>query len=145
MSFKYIAFVLDQKSKGIVKTLFPPKYSKYVSEHITVSFGDNSEEALAAAVEHFQITKPCFMLTGHFDDDQGVECFSAEALVPDPHTGQYVNFITKRMDGGRYHLTHSLSNGRKAVESNDVIKNQDFLKMDFGIIVTGELRRMGDL
>ena len=49
MSFKYIAFVLDEESRQDLIKLFPCSYGKEVCHHITISFGDSSEEAVTDA------------------------------------------------------------------------------------------------
>lgn len=51
-----------------------------------------------------------------------------------------VNGTSKRKDGSTYHITHSLTPGkRKPVDSNTLIKNKGFVKVS-PITVTGEVK-----
>ena len=61
-------------------------------------------------------------MVGIADDNNGVQ-----ALVLS------IGNTTNRWDGGTYHITWSLAEGRKPVESNKVVKN--FLTLDDPIVI----------
>ena len=139
MSFKYIAFVLDEQSRQDVKTLFPVKYENEICHHITIVFGDNSPETLEE-VNMLLNGANSFMLTGHYNDLLGVECFTAEAMI---WNGLTHDLEAVRPNGGKYHLTHSLGSSRKAKESNDVIACSNYKVRGIGLVVTGKIQTFG--
>ena len=71
-------------------------------EHITLGFGTAKDiPAKPSSIKVF----------GYATDNKGVEAFVLE-----------VNGSTTAPDGRTYHITRSLAEGRKAMESNDVIR-----------------------
>jgi hypothetical protein len=61
-------------------------------------------------------------IVGRTDDDEGVE-----AMVVT------IDGTTDRPDGSTYHITWSLGPGRKAKESNDVLKERGWKELDHPI------------
>ena len=64
-------------------------------------------------------------IVGRTDDDAGVE-----AMVVT------IDGTTDRPDGSTYHITWSLGAGRRAKESNDVLKERGWQDLDQAIPVT---------
>jgi hypothetical protein len=79
---------------------FPPKYEYVIADHVTLSIGDGRLPA-----------KPDARIVGRADDGDSLECLVVE-----------LDGTTDRPDGSTYHITWSLGLGRKAVESNDVLR-----------------------
>ncbi len=108
---KYLAFVLDNKSKDKLLAAFPPSFDTIVCHHVTIKFNKVDIED----VEKFQeITRAT--VVGISSED------GLEALV--------VNFggTIKREDGSIYHITHSLTKGKKKpVDSNSLLKSKGFV------------------
>jgi hypothetical protein len=50
---------------------------------------------------------------------------------------------SRRPDGGTYHITWSLAEGRKARESNDVIRDKGWSRWDEAVEVTVEPASFG--
>ena len=92
----------------------PPRYEQAVADHVTLRVGgkDLPREVSAAII-------------GRADDDAGVE---AMVVSIDGGTG--------RPDGSTYHITWSLGPGRRARESNDVLKDRDWTRFDRPIPIT---------
>ena len=82
---------------------FPPKYENVVADHVTLSVG----ATLATPLPR----KPEARIVGHADDGTSLECLVVE-----------LNGTTDRPDGSTYHITWSLGPGRRARESNDVLR-----------------------
>jgi hypothetical protein len=83
---------------------FPPKYENVVADHVTLRVGAATATPLPR--------KPLARIVGRADDGDGLECLVAE-----------LDGTTDRPDGSTYHITWSLRLGRKAVESNDVLRD----------------------
>lgn len=92
---------LTGESRHALLERYPPRYERVVADHVTLepgASGDPPPPPQTAAI------------VGHVDDGAGVEAF---VVAIDGGTG--------RPDGGTWHITWSLSEGREARESNDVI------------------------
>jgi len=81
---------------------FPPRYQTVVADHVTLRYGTDARTELP--------TEHAGAVIGEVDDGAGVQ-----ALVV------AIGGRSERSDGGHFHLTWSLANGRKAKESNEVI------------------------
>jgi len=90
---------------------FPPRYENVVADHVTLRVGANSSTPLPRQVEA--------QLVGRTDDGA-----SLEALVVE------LDGTTDRPDGSTYHITWSLGPGRKARESNDVLRDRGWEPLD---------------
>ena len=92
----------------------PPHYAEAVADHVTLEVGGSKlpPEVHAAIV-------------GRADDGGGVE-----AMVVT------IDGTSDRPDGSTYHITWSLGPGRRAVESNEVIREHGWEPFDDPIPVT---------
>jgi hypothetical protein len=64
-------------------------------------------------------------VVGRTDDERGVEAMVVA-----------IDGTTDRPDGSTYHITWSLADGRRARESNDVIRERGWQELDQPIPVT---------
>jgi hypothetical protein len=85
---------------------FPPKYANVIADHVTLRVGAGPGTPLPRRPEAARIV-------GRADDGESLECLVAE-----------LDGTTDRPDGSTYHITWSLGPGRKARESNDVLRDQ---------------------
>lgn len=99
----YTAYVLTDKSREKILAKFKPTYSNVVCHHITEKFGVSADEPIPAQPVSVKVV-------GHVDSKTGIEGLLVE-----------INGSAKRPDGRLYHITLSLGQGRKPVETNDVI------------------------
>ncbi len=116
----YTAYVLTDKSRKEILEKFPVAYSNVVCHHITEKFGVGSDEPIPAPPASVKVV-------GHVDSKTGIEGLLVE-----------INGSTKRPDGKLYHITLSLGQGRKPVETNDVI-NRAVSCEPFDVDVTPKL------
>lgn len=111
-----IGWKLDRYQRKELLQQFPPKFSEVVADHVTLA-AKVSEDAELPSEQHGEIV-------GRIDDGQGVE-----AMVVS------IAGTTDRPDGSTYHITWSLSPGRRAKESNDVIAKLGWKKIDLSMPV----------
>jgi hypothetical protein len=97
----YVGWLVDPGEREGLLARFPPRYPIVVAHHVTFKFGD---PGAALPVE------TSGEIVGEADDGRGVQ-----ALVV------RIGETTARPDGGTYHITWSLAEGREARESNAVI------------------------
>ena len=95
---------------------FPPKYENVVADHVTLRVGATPATPLPR--------KPEARIVGRADDADSLECLVVE-----------LDGTTDRPDGSTYHITWSLGPGRKARESNDVLRDQGWDWIDAPIPV----------
>ena len=100
---------------------FPPRYERVVADHVTLRLGAASE-ALPREDEG--------CIVGRADDENSLECLVVE-------TGG----TTDRPDGSTYHITWSLGTDRNAKESNDVLREQGWIRIDQPIAIVLEPAR----
>jgi hypothetical protein len=84
---------------------FEPKYDNVVADHVTLRTGATPSTPLPR--------KPQARVVGRADDGKSLECLVVE-----------LDGSTDRPDGSTYHITWSLGPGRKARESNDVLRER---------------------
>ena len=84
---------------------FPPKYENVVADHVTLRVGATPDTPLPK--------KRAARVVGRADDENSLECLVVE-----------LDGTTDRPDGSTYHITWSLGPGRKARESNDVLRDR---------------------
>ena len=96
---------LPQVERELLLERFPPKYENAIADHVTLRVGATAETPLPR--------KPDARVVGRADDGQSLECLVVE-----------LDGTTDRPDGSTYHITWSLGPGRKARESNDVLRDQ---------------------
>ena len=96
---------------------FPPRYENVIADHVTLRVGATPETPLPR--------KPGLArVVGRADDGDSLECLVVE-----------LDGTTDRPDGSTYHITWSLGPGRRARESNDVLRNHGWEHIDAPIPV----------
>jgi hypothetical protein len=90
---------------------FPPKYARTVADHVTLESGAGADTPLPRAVGA--------QVVGRADDRESLECLVVA-----------IDGTTDRPDGSTYHITWSLGPGRRAKESNDVLRDQGWVPID---------------
>lgn len=117
----YTGYLLSESSRNKLLELYPPKYERVVAHHITHMF--------PATIDDIPPMPSSIHIIGHIDSGDGVEGFLVE--IDD-------NVI--RQDGiFRYHLTYSLANNRKSVETNKYVNDNVKLINPIKITVTPKL------
>jgi len=101
---------------------FPPKYENVVADHVTLRTGATAETPLPREVEA--------AIVGQADDGDSLECLVVS-----------IDGTTDRPDGSTYHITWSLGPGRRARESNDVLRELGWKPLDKSIPVQLEPAR----
>jgi hypothetical protein len=101
---------------------FPPKYENIVADHVTLRTGATAETPLPREVEA--------AIVGQADDDDSLECLVVS-----------IDGTTDRPDGSTYHITWSLGPGRRARESNDVLRDRGWKPIEKPIPVQLEPAR----
>ena len=101
---------------------FPPKYERAIADHVTLNAGADAETPLPRDVEA--------EIVGRADDGNSLECLVVA-----------IDGTTDRPDGSTYHITWSLGPGRKAKESNDVLRDDGWQALDRPIPVRVEPAR----
>ena len=105
-----IGWLLAEDDREKLLQQFPPKFEKTVAHHVTLK-SEAERDPLPNDVNA--------EVVGRADDESGVE---AMVVAIDGTTG--------RPDGSTYHITWSLGDGRRARESNDVIRERGWQKLD---------------
>ena len=101
---------------------FPPKYEDVIADHVTLRVGATANTPLPRT--------PHARIVGRADDGKSLECLVVE-----------LDGTTDRPDGSTYHITWSLGAGRKARESNDVLRDQGWERLPAPIPVELEPAR----
>ena len=107
---------LERDDRDMLLQRFPPKYDKVIADHVTLRTGATAETPLPA--------KPEAQVIGRADDGNSLECLVVE-----------LDGTTDRPDGSTYHITWSLGPGRKARESNDLLRDEgwDYIQEPLGV------------
>jgi hypothetical protein len=111
-----IGWTLDEKERADLLKQYPPRFDKIVAHHVTLAT-DAGQRDLPPGVRA--------AIVGRTDDDRGVE-----AMVVT------IDGETDRPDGSTFHITWSLGEGRRARESNDVLKERGWTKFDHPVDIT---------
>ncbi len=90
---------------------FPPAYERTVADHVTLNAGASGDTPLPRTVDA--------RIVGRADDGKSLECLVVA-----------IDGTTDRPDGSTYHITWSLGPGRKAKESNDVLRDRGWQDLD---------------
>ena len=103
---RVIGWKLDREQRRELLERFPPRYRDIVADHVTLQTnaeGQPLPEPVDAAI------------VGRADDGDSLECVVVT-----------IDRTTDRPDGSTFHITWSLdkAKGRKARESNDVLKER---------------------
>ena len=108
---------LDRSERDQLLQRFEPRYPEVVADHVTLRTGANSETPLPREIDA--------RIVGQADDGKGVQCMVVE-----------LDGTTDRPDGSTYHITWSLRPGRRARESNDVLRDKGWEHIDAPVAVT---------
>lgn len=111
-----IGWTLDERDRESLLQKLPPRYAKVVAHHVTLAT-DAAERDLPPPVRA--------AVVGRADDGKGVE-----AMVVT------IDGDAARPDGSTFHITWSLGEGRRARESNDVIKERGCVEFDHPIEIS---------
>ena len=105
-----IGWKLDRAQRERLLERFPPRYSNAIADHVTLKTeaeGDPLPQQVDAAI------------IGRADDHDSLECLVVA-----------IDGTTARPDGSTFHITWSLGEGRRAKESNDVLKQRGWDGID---------------
>ena len=105
-----IGWKLDREQRSALLDQFEPRYQEPVADHVTLEVKAHSKP-LPRPVES--------EIVGRSDDGKGVQAMVVK-----------IDGTTDRPDGSTYHITWSLAPGRKAKESNDVIREKGWSPID---------------
>jgi hypothetical protein len=108
---------LPQVERELLLRQFPPKYEYVVADHVTLQTGATPKTGLPRKPHDAHVV-------GRADDGASLECLVVE-----------LDGTTSRPDGSTYHITWSLGPGRRARESNDVLRDQGWKVLDEAIPV----------
>jgi hypothetical protein len=97
---------LPEVERELLLRRFPPKYENVVADHVTLRVGATPDTPLPN-------TPDSSAVVGRADDGKSLECLVIE-----------IDGSTDRPDGSTYHITWSLGPGRRARESNEVLRDQ---------------------
>jgi hypothetical protein len=114
---------LPQVERDLLLQRFRPHYDNVVADHVTLVVGATPETPLPREVDNADVI-------GRADDGAGVECLVVE-----------IDGSTDRPDGSTYHITWSLGPGRRARESNDLLRDKGWEYIEAPIPVTLEPAR----
>ena len=102
---------LDAEDRRRLLKMFAPLYGHVVADHVTLRRSDHPDDAPPAPRSS--------EIVGQTSDGEGVQ-----ALVV------RLDGTTPRPDGGTYHITWSLGSGRRAKESNDVLRERGWTPVE---------------
>lgn len=111
-----IGWKLDRAQREELLKQHQPRYPDVRADHVTLETGAASKPLPRAVTAS---------IVGRTDDESGVE-----AMVVT------IDGSVDRPDGSTYHITWSLGPGRRARESNDVLKERGWKELDHPIPVT---------
>ncbi|WP_118856773.1 hypothetical protein [Sphingomonas mesophila] len=111
-----IGWKLDRSERAQLLEQFPPRYAKPVADHVTLRI-DAADDPLPNEVRA--------AIVGRTDDERGVEAYVVT-----------IDGAVDRPDGSTFHITWSLGDGRRAKESNDVLKERGWDELDHPVPVT---------
>lgn len=102
---------LAKDDRDLLLGQFPPKYENVVADHVTLRVNAAPDEPLPA--------RPAARIVGRADDGESLECLVVS-----------LDGTTHRPDGSTFHITWSLGAGRRAKESNDVLRERGWDYID---------------
>jgi hypothetical protein len=103
MPHQIVGWLVNQDDRQSLLVAFPAAYPRIIAHHVTLKSGATPDFPLPREKEGF--------IVGIADDGKGVQALVVE-----------IGGTTKRPDGSTWHITWSLAETRKPVESNDVIR-----------------------
>ena len=105
-----IGWKVDRGEREQLIERFPPRYAEAVADHVTLETNAESKPLPPEVSAR---------IVGRADDDAGVE-----AMVVT------IDGTSARPDGSTFHITWSLGPGRRARESNDVLRERGWQALD---------------
>ena len=106
-----LGWKLDRDQRRELVQQFPPRFRNLVADHVTLKSGASQDAPLPQETEG--------EIVGRVHDGRGVEAMVVR-----------IGGTTDRPDGSTWHITWSLEDGRKAEESNDVLREQEWEMFD---------------
>ena len=113
---------LPRDERSSLLDRFEPAYDEVIADHVTLRVGADASTPLPRTVRA--------RIVGRADDGKSLECLVVE-----------LDGSTDRPDGLTYHITWSLGPGRKARESNDLLRDKGWTRLDAPVPVTLEPAR----
>jgi hypothetical protein len=104
MAKHVVGWLLHPDDRDNLMAAFPPAYAEFIGHHVTLKAGVAADVPVPLETAGFVV--------GSADDGVGVQALVVE-----------IGGNVRRPDGSKYHITWSLGHGRRAVESNDVIRD----------------------
>jgi hypothetical protein len=107
-----IGWKLDRSEREQLLRRYPPRYANVIADHVTLKT-NAEQDSLPDPVNSAMV--------GHADDGDSLECMVVT-----------IDGTTDRPDGSTFHITWSLdkSKGRKARESNDLLRDLRWKRFD---------------
>jgi hypothetical protein len=105
-----IGWKLDREQRRDLLKRFEPHYCEPIADHVTLEVKAMAKPLPADVKSE---------IVGSTDDGKGMQ-----AMVVT------IDGTTDRPDGSTYHITWSLAPGRKAKESNDVVREKGWMPID---------------
>ena len=105
-----IGWTLDEDERAVFLEAHPPRFANVFAHHVTLA-NEAEDRALPGPVRG--------AIVGRIDDGVGVE-----AMVVT------IDGETVRPDGATFHITWSLGDGRRARESNDLLRDHGWTPFD---------------
>lgn len=106
----YIAFQLNKDSQKELLNTFKPSFENIKCHHITYKFGVAPTDKLPSQTEGYVVG---------YKKGEGIEALVVE-----------INFKSLRPDGKLYHITLSHDNNHKPVQSNNLLADNKYTKLD---------------
>ncbi|GAB3769547.1 hypothetical protein GCM10028796_34790 [Ramlibacter monticola] len=106
-----IGWKLDRAEREALLARFPARHPKAIADHVTLRSRVSEQAGLPPSTVG--------EIVGRSDDGAGVEAMVLR-----------IDGSTVRPDGGTYHITWSLAEGREARESNDVIRQHGWVAVE---------------
>lgn len=113
-----IGWLLAEDDRKKLLAQFEPRYENTVARHVTLRTEAASEPLPPPVTAR---------MVGRTDDGKGVQAMVVA-----------IDGSTDRPDGSTYHITWSLAEGRRARESNDVLKERGWDELDHPIDISLE-------
>lgn len=117
-----IGWKLPEVDRERLLERFPPRYERTIADHVTLRVGVPRDAPLP--------TEDSAEVVGRADDGDSLECLVVA-----------IGGTTDRPDGSIYHITWSMGPGRKAKESNDVLRDDGWDALDEPIAIRLEPAR----
>ena len=106
-----IGWKLDREQRRALIDRVHARFKNLVADHVTLAARASDDAPKPEETEG--------LIVGRADDGRGVEAMIVS-----------INGTTDRPDGGTYHITWSLADGRRAEESNDLLADGRWTALD---------------